>query len=87
MVLLLSGCAGVEKFPASHIYEVDYDRSKQEWVCGEYMITDYERLLFRHVADHKLDRCLGVFGFESKDVANVLSYTRRAIASAKERCK
>lgn len=79
----LVSCAGLKKFPADNIYEVDIANK----ACGEYKIVDYERLLFEHVRDLPLSACEGVFGFSSKQIAPVMNWSRDAIIFVKQNCK
>ncbi len=80
---ILLSCSGVPTFPAHYIYEADVTGN----VCGRYIVTDAERLLFQHDADLPLAQCDGVFGFSRKDISPVLNWSRDMIKYAKERCK
>lgn len=82
-ILLELGCAGIPTFPAKYLYEADLTNH----VCGRYVVTDAERLLFRHDADLPLAQCDGVFGFSRKDISPVLNWSRDMIKYAKERCR
>lgn len=80
---VLNGCAGLKKFPADKLYEVDFKNQ----VCGEYKMVDFEKLLFEHTADLPLSACDGVFGFPSNKISPVLNWGRDAIVYGKEKCQ
>lgn len=82
-ILLELGCAGLPPFPAKYLYEADLGNK----VCGRYVVTDTERLLFQHDADLPLSQCDGVFGFSRKDISPVLNWSRDMIQYGKGRCK
>lgn len=83
-LIVLSGCAGLRKFPATYIYE--YDR--KENVCGQYQITSTRpKLTFKHVADQPVSWCGGMFGFSTQDTPKVLDWMDEAQAVAEKRCK
>lgn len=81
--LILSGCSALSKFPTKYIYEVDLDNK----VCGKYEVTDFERMLFKHVADLPLNSCNGVFGFSSDKVGLVIDWSVKAIEIGKGKCR
>lgn len=81
IVSVLSGCASrLKPFPTDHLIEYD-NKSK---VCGYYKITDPENLKFKYVNDVP---CPAVFGFESKDIPNILNWSSDALDYVKNNCK
>lgn len=85
-ILLISSCAevGIAPFPVGRIYEADY-KSK---VCGEWHIYGRdEKIYFKHVADHALSKCDGVFGFQAEEIGKVRNWINDTIQTGKRRCK
>ncbi len=81
-ILTLTSCAEMPKFPAKFIYEVDL----RSGVCGQYKVTNAERLTFKHVQDLPLEKCDGVFGFSKSEISPVLNWSRDAIQLGKKKC-
>lgn len=75
----LSACNGLKPFPADHI--IEYDNKNK--VCGYYKITDQEHLKVEYVKDVP---CPAVFGFESKDIANILNWGQDAQEYVRNNC-
>lgn len=80
---LASGCAGLRPFPTKTVWEADL----QAKVCGEYRVVDVNRLLFKHIKDHPINKCDGVFGFSAEDMPKVLDWSRDAIKKCAEKCR
>lgn len=81
-VLLLSACAGLPKFPTDRLWEFDPKSN----VCGEYQITDAEKMQFRHLRDVPREQCPAIFGFKSDTIPKVLDWASDAIAYSKQHC-
>ncbi len=82
-ILTLTSCADMPKFPAKYIYEADV----RHGVCGQYKVTNAERLTMAHVRDLPLAACDGMFGFSKSEISPVLNWSRDAIQMGKARCK
>lgn len=83
MVISVSGCAGLKKFPTDKIYEFD----PKEPVCAEYQITDYKKLTYVWVRDIPFAQCPPIFGFVTSDIPRVLNWGRDSIAYGEVHCK
>lgn len=84
MLLVLSGCAGLRKFPAKYVYENDLKGG----VCGQFEITATRpKLQFKHVKDLPASYCGGVFGFSTGDMPKVLDWSDEAQNYAEKKCK
>lgn len=83
LTVLLSGCAGLKKFPTDKLYEFD----PKVPTCAEYQITDFEHLKFKHVKDIPFDQCQAIFGFLDKDIGKVLQWGEDSIKYGHEHCK
>lgn len=59
---------------------------KPIWVCGEYEILDAQRKTYKHVKDHPLDQCIGVFGFKKKDLPTLFNYADELETFYKNKC-
>jgi hypothetical protein len=81
--MTLVKCANVPKFPADYIYEVDLRNE----TCGQYKISNFERLTIIHDKDLPLSACQGVFGFSAKKISPVLNWGRDRIQEGKVRCQ
>lgn len=83
VTVVLSSCAGLKKFPAKYVYEVDLGNK----VCGQYEITAYRpKLQFKHANDLSLNSCNGVFGFSTSDMPKVLDWADAAADAAEKKC-
>lgn len=83
MALALPSCNTLPKFPTKNVFEVDLQNN----VCGMYEITDFERLLFKHVKDLPIESCQGVFGFSANKIGPVMNWSRDVIQKYKDKCK
>lgn len=76
-------CNGAPKFPTDRIFEVDLDSK----ICGEYQLVDPKKYEFRHIKDHALSRCNGVFGFQTPDIPKVLRWADKTQDYINDKCK
>lgn len=81
--LLLSGCAGLKKFPTDKLYEFD----PKTPICGEYQVVDFENLKYQWVRDIPFKECPAIFGFVLGDIPKVLRWGRDSIAYGKAHCR
>ena len=79
-ILALTSCAKTE-FPADYLYQVDVINK----VCDQFKI-DKEKMQFQFEKAIPFDQCPVVFGFEQKDVGNVMNFLRR-MAKKAEKCQ
>lgn len=78
-VLVLSGCAGLKKFPTKNLYESDPRDG-----CFLYKIVDEENFKFELVGE--VD-CRSVFGFSDEDIPKVMNWLQDAKEYGKKHCK
>jgi hypothetical protein len=55
-------------------------------VCGEYRITDPKKMQVVHVKDWPLEKCNGVFGFQTSDASKVFRWSEKAQEYVKNNC-
>lgn len=83
IAFVVSSCDSAPKFPTDRIFEVDLNAG----VCGEYKIIDFKNLKVRHLKDHPLSKCGGVFGFSTRDIPKVLDWGVDVREWGERRCK
>ena len=79
----VSACGKVPKFPTDRIWET----STVDNVCGEYKVTDTEKMQVKHVKDWPLSKCNGVFGFSTSDVPKVMKWGEKTQDYINANCK
>lgn len=81
--LSLSACDNLPKFPTDRVWEAD----TQYKVCGEYRIVDVKKMQVAHVKDWPIERCNGVFGFQTNDIGKVFRWSEKAQEYVEKNCK
>lgn len=61
-------------FPEIPLYETTINPENNEWLCGEYKITDAMNIKFTPVIDHNINQCKGVFGFKQADFPKIIDH-------------
>lgn len=69
--LLLAGC-GMPSFPKINLFMVDVHNK----VCAEYEIIDQKNLKFKLIAEHGLERCQNVAGFDDQGFPKAKNWIR-----------
>lgn len=80
---LLSGCAGLKKFPEDRLWEFD----AKDRVCAEYKITDYEHFKYVWLRDVPLNQCPSIFGFTTKAIPKVLDWAQDSVEYGRTHCR
>lgn len=81
----LSACGKAPTFPTDRVWEVDMAFK----ACGEYQIIDQgidKMPLKKWVKDWPLEKCDGVFGFNTQDTPKVMRYVPKIQKYIKENC-
>ena len=82
-LIALSACNNLPKFPTDRVWETD----TQYKVCGEYRIVDAKKMQVAFVKDWPLEKCNGVFGFQTSDVGKVFRWSEKAQTYVEKNCK
>jgi len=67
------------ELPIDHYYNVDFQFN----VCREYQLVDKEKVQFKFVARHPIERCDGVFGTLPAETSLLMNWIETSIAKVK----
>ena len=84
--LVLISCnkqQGIAELPIETYYNVDFEQG----YCREFVLADKDKVKFKFVARHPIERCHGLFGTMPRDTSLLMQWLEDTIAKTKQLAK